>query len=333
MDGPSSELSRGEAASMTQPAGGAIISIQQTMPIANSALLARPEENVPKGILCMIAATVAFAITHALSKWLIATYPLGEVMFSRSFVGFLICAAFVLPVEGLSVFSTRRPRDHILRGLSQSASQTFSVIAFSLMPLAGAIAINFSAPLWAWLLSVLWLKERAGAARWFALVCGFLGVLIVSNPGADSLTLGAIFALLNAIMLGTVTVAVRGMTATESPTTLMIWQLATVSVFHSVLLVLGVRWPTLGGFALLILSGVANLIGQYFWTRALVLAPATAVSPFFYFMLVWALMIGFVVWGDVPSIGLLVGSSIVVASGLFLLWYEAKRPARPAAAS
>ena len=122
----------------------------------------------------------------------------------------------VLPFTGLSVFATRRPHDHIARGLSQSISQTCTVIAFWLMPLAGAIAINFSAPLWASLLSVLWLKERAGPVRWSVLVVGFLGVLIVTNPGADSLQVGALFALANAVMYGSVTVAVRGMTATES---------------------------------------------------------------------------------------------------------------------
>jgi drug/metabolite transporter (DMT)-like permease len=283
------------------------------------------KENVPRGILCMIAATVGFAGMHALSKWLIAAYPIGEVMFSRSFVSFIVCAAFVLPTSGLSVFSTKRPRDHVLRGLSQSISQTFSVIAFALMPLAGAIAINFSAPLWAGLLSVIWLKERAGPVRWAALLAGFLGVLIVANPGADSLTLGAIFALLNAIMVGTVTMAVRGMTATEAGNTLLMWQLATIAAFHAMLLPLGFRIPTVTDGALLVLSGLVNLAAQYFWTRALVLAPATAVSPFFYFMLVWATGIGFVVWGEVPSIELLVGSSIVVLSGLFLLWHEAER--------
>lgn len=291
---------------------------------------AKPAENIPRGILYMIAATVGFALMHALSKWLIATYPIGQVMFSRSFVSLAVCAAFILPMQGLSVFATQRPRDHVMRGLSQSVSQTFSVLAFGLMPLAGAIAINFSAPLWAGLLAVIWLKERAGPARWTALLCGFLGVLIVANPGSDSLTLGAIFALLNAVMVGTVTMAVRGMTATESGDTLLMWQLATIAVFHAFLLPFGFQWPTLGDGALLILSGIVNLAAQYCWTRALVLAPATAVSPFFYFMLVWATGLGFVVWGEVPTIAVLVGSCIVVATGLFLLWNESKRRAKPA---
>jgi len=286
--------------------------------------LPKPAQNVPLGILNMIAATVAFAILHALSKWLVGTYPIGQVMFSRSCVGLVLCAAFVLPRHGLSVFATKRSNAHVLRGLSQSASQTFSVIAFSLMPLAGAIAINFSAPLWAALVSIFWLGERAGPTRWAVLLFGFSGVIVVTNPGLDSLTLGAVFALMNAIMLGSVTVAVRGMTATESSTTLLIWQLATVSIFHSLLLVFGFHWPSTSDIWLFLLCGVSNLVGQIFWTRALVLAPATAVSPFFYFMLVWAAAIGFVVWDEVPTVGLIVGSCIVVVSGLYLLWHEAR---------
>ena len=75
----------------------------------------------------------------------------------------------------------------------------------------------------------------------------------------------------------------------------------------------------------MVANGVANAIGQYWWTRALHLAPASAVTPFFYFSLVWAIIIGFVIWGDLPTIGLLIGSAIVVASGLFLLWRESRR--------
>jgi drug/metabolite transporter (DMT)-like permease len=287
-----------------------------------------PAANVQRGIVCMIIATVAFAITHALSKWLVGSYPVGQVMFSRSLVGFAACAAVLLPLHGTSVFATRIPAAHWARGLSQSISQTFSVLAFSLMPLASAIAINFSAPMWTALVAIVWLKERAGAARWAALLAGFCGVLVVANPGLDSFTLGAVFALLNAIMLGTVTVAVRGMTRTESVNTLLIWQLATVLVFHSSLLAFGVKLPTLHDLSLFVLCGLANLVGQVFWTKALMLAPATAVSPFFYFMLVWAAAIGFVVWGSVPTPALMAGSCIVVASGLFLLWHEAQAKKR-----
>jgi drug/metabolite transporter (DMT)-like permease len=106
------------------------------------------------------------------------------------------------------------------------------------------------------------------------------------------------------------------------------WQMVIIAVMHSFLLVFGWRWPTPADAATLALSGVANALAQYLWTRALHLAPAAAVSPFYYFLLVWALVIGFVAWGDVPTVGLLAGSAIVVASGLFLLWHETGRARR-----
>jgi drug/metabolite transporter (DMT)-like permease len=290
-------------------------------------------EDVPRGILMMIVATVLFSAASAASKWLVGIYPIGEVLFTRSLSSLITGAAMILPVAGFAAFATKRPRDHILRGMSQSISQLSLLVAFSLMPLAGAVAINFSSPLFAALVSIVWLRERANAARWSALLIGFVGVLVVTDPGANSLTLGALFALINAVMYGSVTVAVRGMTRTESANTLVIWQLSVLAFFHSFLLFFGWRWPTPLDAAMLFGTGLTNAIGQWFWTKSLHLAPAAAVTPFYYLMLVWSLMIGFLVWGDVPTASLLVGSAIVVATGLFLFLREARlqrrSPAQP----
>jgi drug/metabolite transporter (DMT)-like permease len=287
--------------------------------------LAKPTDNVPLGIMWMIGATVLLAIAAAVAKWQTAFYPVGEVMFIRSFAGLVVCAVIILPMSGFAVFATRRPGAHIARGLSQAISQTFTVIAVSLMPLAGAVAISFSAPLWAALLSILWLKERAGPVRWMVLLTGFSGVIIVTNPGADAFQIGALFALGNAIMYGSVTVAVRGMTTTETPNTLLMWQMVTMSLCHSLLLLFGFKWPTAFDGAMMAFGGISNAAAQYAWTKALLLAPTSAVSPFYYLMLVWAMVIGFVVWGDMPTTALIIGSAIVIASGLFLLWHEAQR--------
>jgi drug/metabolite transporter (DMT)-like permease len=297
----------------------------------NAQPVTKRRDDVPRGILCMIVATILFAVMHALAKWQVGTYPVGEVMFFRSFFSLIVCAAVLLPIAGLGVLATKRVGAHVARGLSQSVSQTFSVIAFSLMPLAGAIAINFSAPLWAALLSIIWLKERAGPVRWSVLLTGFCGVLIVANPGADAIQIGALFALGNAIMYGSVTVAVRGMTATESTSTLMMWQMLTVAVFHSFLLPFGFQWPTNLDLALFVASGITNVAAQYFWTLALRLGPAPAISPFYYLTLVWAVVIGYLAWGDIPTVPLLVGSAIVVVSGLLLLWHETRQAAKPQA--
>jgi drug/metabolite transporter (DMT)-like permease len=282
-------------------------------------------EHVLLGIAYMIASTIVFSVSSAISKWLVATYPIGEVLFSRSLISLGVCALIILPTTGLAVFHTERVRHHAMRSFSQFLSQTFLVIAFSLMPLASAVAINFSAPLFTSLLSMYLLKEHVGAARWAALVVGFVGVLIVTNPGAETFSIGALFALANAVIYGSVTAAVRGMTKTESAETLTLYQLVMISGFFACLLPLGVIVPTWADAGLIAVNGIMNGIGQYWWTRALHLAPASAVTPFFYFMLVWAILLGFVVWGDVPTLHLLLGSVVVVGSGLFLLWRESTR--------
>jgi drug/metabolite transporter (DMT)-like permease len=290
------------------------------------------KDHVPRGILCMVLATMLFAASSALTKWQVGLYPVGEVVFARSFASFVVCAAVMLPITGFGVYATRRPRDHLARGVSQATSQTLFALAFTLMPLASAVSINFSAPLFAALVSIVWLKERANAARWTALLIGFAGVLIVARPGAGTFSLGALFALGNAVLYGSVTVAVRGMTKTESANTLIMWQITSIAFFHAFLLFFGWRWPTPIDAAMLFGSGFTNAIGQYFWTQSLHLAPATAVAPFYYLNLVWALILGFLVWSDVPSASLLIGSAIVVASGFFLFWREARlqRAAAPA---
>src|SRR5262249_9224330 len=144
-------------------------------------------------------------------------------------------------------------------------------------------------------------------------------------PGADSFRMGALSAIANAVLYGAVTAAVRGMSSTESAETLTLYQMVFLTGFYALALPFGFVWPEPLDAAAMMIHGVFNTLGQYWWTRALFLAPASAVTPFYYFSLVWAMAIGFVVWGDVPTVWLLAGSAIVVASGLFLLWHETGR--------
>ncbi len=290
---------------------------------------ARPErqDRATAAIGLMLGATFVFTCTSALSKWLIETYPIGEVLFSRVFVPLIGLAIIVLPRTGLAVFHTQRFKGHLLRGASQSCSQTFLLIAFSLMPLASAVAINFSAPIFATLASIILLRETVGIARWSAILVGFFGVLIVTSPGTDTFTVGALFALANAVMYGTVTAGVRGLTATESTQTLTLYQMLLMSAAFSLMLPFGFVMPTWTDAGWLILNGVGNGLAQVWWTRALHLAPTSVVAPFQYFSLIWAMLLGFAIWGDLPTVSLLVGAAIVTGSGLFLLWRESRKSA------
>jgi drug/metabolite transporter (DMT)-like permease len=285
-------------------------------------------DRVPRGIAYMLAATVMFSISSALAKWQVAIYPFDEVLFFRALVSLAAVGVLILPRTGLIVFRTNRLRDHIGRNGTQAVAQSLIIIAFKLMPLGGAIAINFASPLFATLFASFWLKERVGMARGLALVAGFVGVLLVAAPGADSFRVGALFAVGNAILFGSVTAAVRGMTTTESAETLTMYQMLLLTiVFALALPVFGFVWPTDFDLAVMLINGLFNALGQYWWTRSLSLAPPAAVGPFYYFSLVWAMLLGFMFWSEIPTLPLLAGSAVVVASGMFLLWHESgKKP-------
>jgi len=231
------------------------------------------QERIPLGILYMIIATALFAGSSAISKLLVVTYPIGEILFSRCAVGLACVAAFILPRHGLAVFETQKLGAHALRSVSQMFSQTFILLAFSLMPLASAVAINFSAPLFATLVAAFLFSERVTPSRLFALVVGFVGVLLVTHPGPDSFQLGSLFALGNAILYGSVTVGVRRMTFTESTETLTIYQLLFLTGFFALSLPFGFVMPTWTDAGVMLFNGASNALGQYLWTRALHLAP------------------------------------------------------------
>jgi drug/metabolite transporter (DMT)-like permease len=282
------------------------------------------------GIVFMIGATVMFALASALSKWLVAIYPAGEVLFVRTVISLAVLALFILPATGLAVFRTQRLGAHVGRSVVQAAAQICLILALSMMPLADGLAINFSAPLVTALAAALILREQVGPMRWGVLFMGFVGVLIVTKPGADTFTAGALFAVGNAVLYGSLMAAVRGMSRTESAETLILYQHVLLTVLFGLLLVFGARWPDTAFDAVLMLGiGLTNVLGQYWWTRALHLAPASAVTPFYYFLLVWSMALGFLVWGDVPTAGLLIGSAIVIGSGLVLLWHESRQAPPP----
>src|SRR3954464_10692727 len=299
------------------------------MTVADVAAEARRNQ-VPLGIAYMVGSTVMFAGGNAVVKWQLEIYPLGEVAFGRTLFAFLTVAAIVLPRSGWSVLRTRRYREHLQRGLSQFGSMVCWFLAVSVLSLGSATAIGFAAPLFTTLLSIVILKEKVGIHRWSALIIGFVGVLTITHPGAGTLTYGSLFALGNAILISTVAIAIRRMSVSESTETLTFYQMSIITLCTLFLLPLGFVVPAWYDALALALAGVGNGIAQFWWTRSLSLAPPSAVVPFNYVSLVWATILGFAIWGDMPPPELLLGSAIVVASGLYILWRETMRRRRPA---
>src|SRR5271168_3900139 len=194
----------------------------------SAAALARRNQ-IPRGIAYMIASTVLFVAINAIVKWELAVYPVGEVAFYRALFALVTVSVIILPRSGIAVFRTRRYFGHLQRGVSQFGSMTCMFFAFSMMSLGSAVALSFAAPLFTTLLSTVILKERVGIHRWSALVVGFVGVVIVTEPGAGTFNLGALFAITNAVLSSSVAIAIRRMSITESTETLTIYQLIIIT--------------------------------------------------------------------------------------------------------
>src|SRR5580700_11234270 len=284
---------------------------------------------IPRGIGFMVASTVVFAGVNAIVKWEVGKYPIGEVAFYRALFALVAVSVIILPRAGIAVFRTRRYLAHLQRGVSQFGSMTCMFFAFSMMSLGSAVAISFAAPLFTTLLSATVLKEKVGVHRWSALIVGFIGVVIVTEPGCGTFQAGALFALASSVLISSVAVAIRRMSITESTETLTLYQMIVITICTLFLLPLGFRSPTWLDAGALAVAGVGNGMAQYWWTRALTLAPPSAVVPFNYLSLVWATLLGLAIWGDVPTPHLLLGAAVVVSSGLYILWRETVRRKRP----
>ena len=284
-----------------------------------------PDE-IRRGIFYAIASVFIFAAANAMVKWLVADYPLNEVVFFRCAFALVPCFVLVATHGGWTAcLRTGRMRDHAMRAISQFLSMVSIFMAFRLMPLADAVAIQFASPLFLTVLSIFLLGERVGIHRWSAVVVGFVGVLVMVRPGPGMFASGALFALFNAVISASVTIAVRRMSLTESSTTLVLYQGFFTTVFSLCLLPLG--WVTPGWLdaAMLIAVGVLSGIGQFCWTQAFRFAPAAVAAPFSYLSMIWALGFGFVLWGDVPTVQLLAGGGVVAASGCYILYRETVR--------
>jgi drug/metabolite transporter (DMT)-like permease len=292
------------------------------MPIAS-------REEIRAGIFYMIASVAVFSVINAVVKWEAARYPLNEVVFFRCLFSLLPCLALLAATGGFGRLRTQRLKEHIGRGAMQFISMMSIFAAFGLMPLADAVSISFSSPLFLTLLSIPLLGERVGRHRWAAVLVGFLGVLVMIRAGGGFgggvASTGALLALLSALIGASVTIAVRRMTLTEASATLVTYQALVTTVLSAALLPFAWTTPAWQDVLAMAAIGLCSAVGQFWWTQAFRFAPAAVAAPFSYLAMIWALLLGYFVWGDVPTPLLLTGAMVVAASGLYILYRETVR--------
>jgi drug/metabolite transporter (DMT)-like permease len=292
---------------------------------ASSTALPSSASMVGRGILHMLAAVFVFSVSNALVKWAAATYPVGEITFFRNLAALLPTMALVAAHGGLGRLRTRHPLAHLFRAGMGVVSMLLIFYAFKTLPIADATAISFAAPIFMTALSVPLLKEKVGVYRWSAVVVGFIGVLVITRPGHHILNLGTAAAVVSAATYALAMIGVRRMSRTEHPVTIIFYFAVIGTIAMALLLPFGWVTPDAVGATILVAIGLAGGIGQYFLTQAFRIAPAAVAAPFNYAGIVFAGAFGYFIWDEVPRAHVLIGSAIVIASGLFIIYRETVR--------
>jgi len=282
--------------------------------------------NIPRAILSACLATALFTVMGAIIKWLSPIYPLAEIIFARNLFALVPLAPLLLRA-GPAAFKTRRPIGHALRCGIGLVSTACSFTALDHLPLPNHVAITFTAPLFVTALAIPLLGEVVGWRRWLATVVGFAGVLIMVRPdGAafldNALFIGTLWGLAASFTYALVTIVMRQLSSTEaSLTTVAYFTLAGILV-GGAFLPFSFVMPTPRDAVLLALVGLLGGVGQVLITDAVRYGPTSIVAPFDYTGMLYALVIGWMVWSDVPSTEVLVGAAVITASGLFILHRE-----------
>ena len=252
-----------------------------------------------------------------------------EILFFRQFGAALLVSAVILAGPGLSSVATRRLPAHVVRaivGLSAMAMTFNGIVA---LPLAEATTIGFTVPAFATILGALALREPTGRWRWTAVVIGFLGVLIVAQPGTDHFPLrGAGFALAGAFGTACVTILLRQIGKTEAALTTVFWFSVLSLVPLSLLYVPIAQAHGGAGWAALAAVGILGGCAQIAMTTSLRLGPVSVVVPMDYSSLLWATLFGWMVFGTLPAAATWLGAPVIIASGLIIVWREAVRHRR-----
>ncbi len=268
-----------------------------------------------------------FAVMSALVKWCGAHgVPVFQMIFFRNAFAFVPLGLYIWRTTGWRVLITRRPLGHLARASVGLIGMGCSFSALQYLPLTAATAFGFAAPLFMTALSAPILKEKVGPHRWAAVLVGFLGVLIMIRPDPGKMNLvGSSFALFGAMAAAGAMVTIREIGKTERGATIVFYFTLGGALMGLASLPFGWVMPSPRILGLLIVMGLIGGVGQLLMTEALRVAPVGVVAPFDYIQLLWASLIGFGIWGEIPAALTLVGAIVVAASGGYILWREIRQ--------
>jgi len=288
----------------------------------------RPAEpHVVLGMVLRLASAIALAAMFAGVKWAGQHgVSVGESLFYRQ-IGTALCAVgWVALGPGFASLKTKRIGAHVARMVIGVVAMGLNFLTFVLLPLAEATAIGFSVPIFATLLAALVLGERTGWWRWSAVLAGFLGVLVIVQPGSGHIEVhGGAVAVAAALSTAGATIAIRRLGATEAVATTVFWFAVSSLVPLAIVMLFVAKPHDAQIFAVIAGLSLAGGVAQLLLTGALRLAPVALVMPMDYSALLWASLLGWLIFDQLPSHWTGLGAPIVIAAGLVILWREQRR--------
>ena len=273
-----------------------------------------------RGILLIVLATGLFVLMDSIAKYLARSYPMPGVIWARYLVNFGMILAWFAARGELHRIRTARPGIQLARGALLASSTFLYFMSLTVLPLADAAAIGFVLPLFVAALAAPMLGERLDFPRALAIVVGLAGALVIVRPGTSVFTPYALLPIGMAACNALYQVLTRKVAGSEHPLTSLVWGAMVGAVLTSLAAPFYFQVPAVAWhWALLAVVGVCASVGHYLLIRAYEYASATLIAPFTYTALVWALLFGFLVFGQLPDGWSIAGMTIIIASGLFLV--------------
>jgi drug/metabolite transporter (DMT)-like permease len=274
-----------------------------------------------QGALWLVSGGFIFTINGVMIRALSEQVESVQTAFFRAFISVILLLPLIATGR-VKPWTSPRLAGHFWRTAMGTISMVLGFYAISMLPLADATALGFSQPLFSVCVAALVAGEKVRWRRWSATIIGFVGVLIMVRPGAGSLQPGALLALCNAMSVAVSIYLVRRLSESETP--LMI--LTQFALFSTLLLAVPAiwvwRWPDAWGWTLAVGVSLSATVGQFFWVQAFKAGEMSAVAPFEYMRLPFAVFMGWLVWGEMPVVWTYVGASIVIASTLYIAHRE-----------
>ncbi len=273
------------------------------------------------GFLYMFMSICAFSLMDIIVKWSV-DYPIGQVLFFRGFFG-IIFYFFIIPKNRLHDFyQTKRPGLHFLRCFSGLIALVSIFIALRELPLATVVSISFAAPIFTTIFSIFLLNEKVGIFRWLAVIVGFVGILIITQPGISDLNIYYIFPIIFCLGLSYVAISIRQLSTTEPVWLISFYFSLSITILSFFTIPNGWVMPSLNHLVLLSLVGIFGGVANLWLSQSYKYSEVSLVTPLKYLALVFAIFFGYFIWEEIPTFKTLIGAFLVIISTLIIFRRE-----------